>query len=261
LNDAVLVLSGLDPCGGAGISADIETINQFGLTPLPIVTTMTVQNTQSVAEVQVVDVELITKQFHHLQADIDFKVVKIGLLCASEQIRVIADLVQDKTIVLDPIIKASSEETLLQTQAIDTLKQDLLPLVKIITPNMAELHALSGEKDEQKAIEKLACEWVLLTTTDVSEVSIEHRLYHQAKLVKSYTYDKLSGNYHGSGCTLSSAISALIASGVDIEIACKKALDYTYQTLLNAKNIGKMQLHPNRIPVKNINDKVRVGWV
>jgi hydroxymethylpyrimidine/phosphomethylpyrimidine kinase len=165
LNDAVLVLSGLDPCGGAGISADIETINQFGLTPLPIVTTMTVQNTQSVAEVQVVDVELITKQFHHLQADIDFKVVKIGLLCASEQIRVIADLVQDKTIVLDPIIKASSEETLLQTQAIDTLKQDLLPLVKIITPNMAELHALSGEKDEQKAIEKLACEWVLLTTT------------------------------------------------------------------------------------------------
>jgi hydroxymethylpyrimidine/phosphomethylpyrimidine kinase len=106
--------------------------------------------------------ELITKQFHHLQADIDFKVVKIGLLCASEQIRVIADLVQDKTIVLDPIIKASSEETLLQTQAIDTLKQDLLPLVKIITPNMAELHALSGEKDEQKAIEKLACEWVLL---------------------------------------------------------------------------------------------------
>jgi hydroxymethylpyrimidine/phosphomethylpyrimidine kinase len=74
LNDAVLVLSGLDPCGGAGISADIETINQFGLTPLPIVTTMTVQNTQSVAEVQVVDVELITKQFHHLQADIDFKV-------------------------------------------------------------------------------------------------------------------------------------------------------------------------------------------
>jgi hydroxymethylpyrimidine/phosphomethylpyrimidine kinase len=97
---------------------------------------------------------------------------------------------------------------------------------------------------------------VLLTTTDVSDASIEHRLYQQAKLVKSYTYDKLLGNYHGSGCTLSSAISALIASGVDIEIACKKALDYTYQTLLNAKNIGKMQFHPNRMPVKNINDRV-----
>ncbi len=251
MNEAVLVLSGLDPCGGAGIAADIETINQFGLTPLPIVTTMTVQNTQSVVEVQPVNVGLIAKQFHHLQEDIAFKVVKIGLLCSSEQIRVIANLMQDKTIVLDPIVKASTQEVLLQTQVISTLKQELLPLVKILTPNMAELFALSGEKDEQKAIEKLACKWILLTTTDVSESSIEHRLYHHAKLVKSYTYNKLSGNYHGSGCTLSSAISALIASGANIEIACKNALDYTYQTLLNAKNIGKTQFHPNRIPAKN----------
>ncbi|SHA09212.1 Phosphomethylpyrimidine kinase [Bathymodiolus thermophilus thioautotrophic gill symbiont] len=259
MNEAVLVLSGLDPCGGAGIAADIETINQFGLTPLPIVTTMTVQNTQSVAEVQPVDVKLMVKQFHHLQADINFEVVKIGLLSSSVQIKAIADLVKGKTIVLDPIVKASTQEVLLQTQVISTLKQDLLPLVEILTPNMAELFTLSGEKDEQKAIEKLACKWILLTTTDVSESSIEHRLYHRAKLVKSYTYNKLSGNYHGSGCTLSSAISALIASGANIELACKNALDYTYQTLLNAKNIGKMQCHPNRMPVKNIND--RESWV
>lgn len=246
MNESVLVLSGLDPCGGGGISADIETINQFGLTPLPIVTAMTVQNTQSVAEVQAVGVELITKQFHHLQADIDFNVVKIGLLCSSEQIRVIADLVRDKIIVLDPIVKASTQEILLQTQAIDTLKQDLLPLIKIITPNMAELHILSAEKDEQKAIEKLACEWVLLTTTDVSDSSIEHRLYHNAKLVKNYTYDKLLGNYHGSGCTLSSAIAFFITQDLSMKDVCQRALDYTYQTLLNAKSIGKMQKHPNR---------------
>lgn len=108
MNEAVLVLSGLDPCGGAGIVADIETINQFRLTPLSIVTTMTVQNTQSVAEVQSVDIGLIAKQFYHLQADIVFKVVKIGLLCSSEQIRAIANLVQNKIIVLDPIVKAST---------------------------------------------------------------------------------------------------------------------------------------------------------
>jgi hydroxymethylpyrimidine/phosphomethylpyrimidine kinase len=68
---------------------------------------------------------------------------------------------------------------------------------------------------------------VLLTTTDVSDASVEHRLYHQAKLVKSYTYDKLSGNYHGSGCTLSSAISALIASGVDIKMSTARAMIIT----------------------------------
>ncbi len=246
MNDSVLVLSGLDPCGGAGISADIETINQFGLNALPIVTTMTVQNTCSVTQIEPVDSDLIARQFHHLQADIDFNVVKIGLTCSSEQIKNIANLVQGKTIVLDPIIKAGTQDVLLQEKAIDALKQDLLPWVKILTPNVAELHALSGEKDEQKAIEKLSCEWVLVTTTDVSDAVIEHRLYHKAQLVKSYTYDKLSGVYHGSGCTLASSIAALITQGLSMQDVCQRALDYTYQTLLNAKSIGKMQLHPNR---------------
>lgn len=246
MNDCILVLSGLDPCAGAGISADIETISQFGLVALPIVTTMTVQNTQSINQVEPVDSDLIAKQFHHLQADIEFDVVKIGLTCSSEQIKVIAELIKDKMIVLDPIIKSGTQETLLQTQAVASLRQNLLPLVKILTPNTAELYALSGEQNEQKAIEKIDCEWVLLTTTDVSYAVIEHRLYHHSKLVKSYTYDKLSGSYHGSGCTLASSIAALITQGLSMQDVCQRALDYTYQTLLNAKSIGKMQHHPNR---------------
>lgn len=246
MNDAVLVLSGLDPCGGAGISADIETISQFGLTTLPIITTMTVQNTQSVVHIEPVDVKIIDRQFRHLQTDVDFNVVKIGLICSSEQIKTIAKLVKNQIIVLDPIIKSSTQDALLQAQAILAMRKYLLPLVKILTPNMAELRALSNERNEQKAIKKLPCDWVLLTTTDVSYTMIEHRLYHHAKLVKNYTYDKLLGNYHGSGCTLSSAIAALIAHGLSIQDACQQALDYTYQTLLNAKSIGKMQHHPNR---------------
>jgi hydroxymethylpyrimidine/phosphomethylpyrimidine kinase len=86
----------------------------------------------------------------------------------------------------------------------------------------------------------------LVTTTDSSEVDIEHRLYHNSKLVEQFSYIKLPDKYHGSGCTLSSAISALIASDVAVNIACRRALDYTYQTLLNAKSLGKMQYHPNR---------------
>ncbi len=246
MSDSILVLSGLDPCGGAGISADIEAINCIGLNALPIVTAITVQNTCSVTQVEPVDSDLIAKQFHHLQADIDFNVVKIGLTCSSEQIKRIANLVQGKIIVLDPIIKAGTQDVLLQKTAIDTLKKDLLPWVKILTPNVAELHVLSGEKDEQKAIEKLPCEWVLVTTTDVSDAIVEHRLYHQKKLIKNYTYDKLSGIYHGSGCTLASSIAALITQQMPMQDVCQRALDYTYQTLLNAKQIGKMQKHPNR---------------
>ena len=107
--DSVLVLSGLDPCGGAGISADIETINQFGVTPLPIVTTLTVQNTQSVKSTQAVDIELITEQFNHLKEDIDFSVVKIGLLSSKSQIQTIASLLKTceaPIVVLDPIVSS-----------------------------------------------------------------------------------------------------------------------------------------------------------
>lgn len=246
MNDTVLVLSGLDPCGGAGLVADIESINQFGVTPLVITTNLSVQNTASVESLVEVDCDLIVKQFKHLQADVDFEVVKIGLLSSIKQIKTIAKLVKNKTIILDPIVKSSSDCDFLDDALIDALKQQLLPLTKVITPNLAELQVLSGEQDEQKAIKKLFCNWILLTKTDSSDDVIEHCLYHHATLIQSFVYQKLPGNYHGSGCTLSSAISALIASGLGIEIACKRALDYTYQTLLNAKSIGKMQFHPNR---------------
>ena len=247
--DSVLVFSGLDPCGGAGVGADIESINQFGVTPLPIVTTLTVQNTQSVKSTQTVDAQLITEQFNHLKEDVDFSVVKIGLLSSKSQIQTIASLLETceaLTIVLDPIVSSSTNQQLLDEQALKSLKQELLPMVTVLTPNVAELNALSSTEDEQQAIESLPCEWVLLTTTDTSKNKIEHRLYHHAQCVERFTYTKLPGDYHGSGCTLSSTISALLASGVDVNIACKRALDYTYQSLLSAKSIGKMQYHPNR---------------
>ncbi|SMN12402.1 Phosphomethylpyrimidine kinase [uncultured Candidatus Thioglobus sp.] len=247
---SVLVLSGLDPCGGAGISADIETLNQFGVTALPIITALTVQNTQSVKEVQAVDAELIAKQFIHLQADINIQTVKIGLLVSGVQIQTIAELlrkINGRTVVLDPIVKSSSKAVLLSSESIQILKQKLLPLVDVLTPNSAELSALSTEKNEQQQVASLPCEWVLVTTTDISKLDIQHRLYQNGKRVKNYNYKKLSGDYHGSGCTLASGIAALLAQGLAVDDACQQALDYTYQTLLNAKSIGKMQQHPNRI--------------
>ena len=247
--DTVLLFSGLDPSGAAGVSADIETINQFGITPLPIITTLTVQNTQNVTFLEATNNSLIQAQFKSIKEDIDFKVVKIGLLGSSSQIKAIAKLLINRTdlsIVLDPIIVSSSDNELSTDSMIEAMKNDLIPLCSLLTPNLSELSSLAPGLNEQSAVASLKCPWVLVTTSDSSEVEIEHRLYHHSNLVSKFTYKKLPGNYHGSGCTLSSAISALIATDVSVEDACRRALDYTYQTLLNAKKLGKMQYHPNR---------------
>jgi len=247
--DTVLLFSGLDPSGAAGVSADIETINQFGITPLPIITTLTVQNTQNVTFLEATNNSLIQAQFKSIKEDIDFKVVKIGLLGSSSQIKAISKLLINRTdlsIVLDPIIVSSSDNELSTDSMIEAMRNDLIPLCSLLTPNLSELSSLAPGLNEQSAVASLKCPWVLVTTSDSSEVEIEHRLYHHSNLVSKFTYKKLPGNYHGSGCTLSSAISALIATNVSVEDSCRSALDYTYQTLLNAKKLGKMQYHPNR---------------
>ena len=249
-SESVLVFSGLDPSGGAGISADIEAINQFGITTLPIVTVLTAQNTCEVTQLEAVDCELIEAQYKAVAADIDFQVVKIGLLGSAEQINTIANCLSEKpqlSIVLDPIIRASSDKQLVDESAILAMRKQLIPLSTIITPNQTELLLLAPGLNESSAIKSLNCPWVLLTGTDGAQKEIEHRLYWQGELHSSFRYVKLPGEYHGSGCTLASSISALLALGVDVDIACKRALDYCYQTLLSAKKLGKMQYHPNRL--------------
>ena len=247
--DSVLLFSGLDPSGAAGVSADIETINQFGVTPLPIITTLTAQNTQRVLSLEPTKSSLLELQFKLIDEDISFNTVKIGLLGSPYQVKVISKLLRERrgvNIVLDPIISSSTEHVLSSNEMIDAIKKELIPLCLILTPNLAELNALAPGLNEESAISSVNCPWVLLTTSDSSEIQVEHRLYQDSNLIRKFTYKKLAGQYHGSGCTLSSAIAALIALDVPVEDACEKALDYTYQSLLSAKKVGKMQYHPNR---------------
>ena len=253
--DTVLLFSGLDPSGAAGVAADIETINQFGVTPLPIITTLTAQNTQQVLSLEATKNSLLELQFKLINEDIEFNTVKIGLLGSLTQVKIISKLLRDKSgvnIVLDPVISASTDDVLSTNEMIDVMKKELIPLCLILTPNLAELNALAPGLGEKSAVSSLECPWVLVTTSDSSEIEIEHRLYHNSNLIRKFTYKKLAGQYHGSGCTLSSAIAALVALDVPVEDACEKALDYTYQSLLSAKKVGKMQYHPNRTLPKQL---------
>ncbi|MBT6771056.1 MAG: hydroxymethylpyrimidine/phosphomethylpyrimidine kinase, partial [Thiotrichales bacterium] len=126
--DSVLVFSGLDPSGAAGIAADIETINQFGLTPLPIITTLTVQNTQRVDSLEVTKDSLLERQFNLINEDISFNTVKIGLLGSSSQIIEISKLLKDRkqlNIVLDPILISGTDENLSSIEMIEAMKSEL----------------------------------------------------------------------------------------------------------------------------------------
>lgn len=252
--DSVLLFSGLDPSGAAGISADIETINQFGLNPLPIVTSLTAQNTQRVESIDVVKDSLLEKQFNLLDEDISFNTVKIGLLGSVSQIKTISRLIGEKNtlnVVVDPILISGTQENMSSIKMVGVMKKYLFPKCTILTPNLEELNLLSPGLSEKEAVSSLNCPWVLVTTSDSSKIDIEHRLYNKSSLIRRFNYKKLPDKFHGSGCTLSSAISALLAKGIAIEEACDQGLAYTYQCLLNAKKLGKMQYHPIRASYKS----------
>ena len=252
--DSVLLFSGLDPSGAAGISADIETINQFGLNPLPIVTSLTAQNTQRVESIDVVKDSLLEKQFNLLDEDISFNTVKIGLLGSVSQIKTISRLIGEKitlNVILDPILISGTQENMSSIKMVGVMKKYLFPKCTILTPNLEELNLLSPGLSEKEAVSSLNCPWVLVTTSDSSKIDIEHRLYNKSSLIRRFNYKKLPDKFHGSGCTLSSAISALLAKGIAIEEACDQGLAYTYQCLLNAKKLGKMQYHPIRTPYQS----------
>jgi hydroxymethylpyrimidine/phosphomethylpyrimidine kinase len=196
----------------------------------------------------------IEKQFDLIDEDISFNTVKIGLLGSVSQIKTISRLLNKKkslNVILDPILMSGTQENFSSNKMIGAMKKYLFPMSTILTPNLEELNLLAPGLAEQEAVSSLNCSWVLVTTSDSSKVDIEHRLYHKSILTCRYKYKKLPGKFHGSGCTLSSAISALIAKGMAVEDACDEGLEYTYQCLLNAKKLGKMQYHPIRASYKS----------
>ena len=211
--DSVLLFSGLDPSGAAGISADIETINQFGLSPHPIITTLTAQNTQRVESIEVVKNSLLDQQFNLIVEDISINTVKIGLLGSASQIKTISRLISKinpVNVIVDPILISGTQENLSSIKMIQAMKNYLFPKSLLLTPNLEELNLLAPGLTEQEAVKSLNCGWILVTTSDSSKIDIEHRLYNKSTLVRKFKYKKIPGKFHGSGCTLSSAISALL---------------------------------------------------
>jgi hydroxymethylpyrimidine/phosphomethylpyrimidine kinase len=249
----ILCLSGFDPSGGAGIQADIESIASMGGHALPVITAMTVQNTQNVSYFQPVDALLFTDQANKLLEDVSVNAIKIGMIGSLKIVESISALLKsnsDLPVIYDPVLAAGGGAKLIESDMLVAIQELILPYTTILTPNSPEARQLSDETDLKSSGKKLmeyGCEAVLITGTHENKEHVNNLWFHEGKYIETFSWDRLPHEYHGSGCTLASAIAALVAQGLDPFNAVNEAQDYSWNTLKHAFKISDMgQLIPNR---------------
>jgi hydroxymethylpyrimidine/phosphomethylpyrimidine kinase len=254
----VLAFAATDPSGGAGLQADVMTLASMGCHPLSVVTAVTIQDTMGVEEVMPLDAEWVADQARCVLEDMPVAAFKIGLLGSTENISAIAEVVSDYPeipLVLDPVLASGRGDELVTDEMITAVRELLIPQTTIITPNSIEARRLvqeDGEDDQDLAecarrLLAMGCEYVLITGTHENTAQVVNTLYGQDGVVRSDSWDRLPGSYHGSGCTLASAIAATIANGLSISDAVKDAQEYTWQTLKSAFRPGMGQHIPDRL--------------
>jgi len=253
----VLVFAATDPSGGAGLQADIMTLTSMGCHPLSVVTAVTIQDTMGVDDVSPIDAESVIDQARCVLEDMPVAAFKIGLLGNIEQIAAIAEVVSDYPevpLVLDPVLASGRGDELVSEEMVVALKELLIPQTTILTPNSLEARRLAAEEGEGPELAECAkriiasgCEYVLVTGTHENTPQVINTLYGQNGMVRSDSWQRLPGTYHGSGCTLASAIAATIANGLEVSDAVKDAQEYTWQTLKAAFRPGMGQHIPDRL--------------
>ncbi|HET9404880.1 MAG TPA: hydroxymethylpyrimidine/phosphomethylpyrimidine kinase [Burkholderiales bacterium] len=256
----VLVFAATDPSGGAGLQADIMTLSSMGCHPLSVVTAVTIQDTMGVDDVSPIEAEWVIDQARCVLEDMPVAAFKIGLLGNIEQIAAIAEVVSDYPevpLVLDPVLASGRGDELVTEEMVVALKELLIPQTTILTPNSLEARRLAAEEGEEgegldfaecaKRIIAGGCEYVLVTGAHENTPEVVNTLYGQNGVVRSDSWRRLPGTYHGSGCTLASAIAATIANGLEVSDAVKDAQEYTWQTLKAAFRPGMGQHIPDRL--------------
>jgi len=238
--NTVLTIAGSDSGGGAGVQADIKTISACGCYASSAITAITVQNTLGVTAVHAVPVEYIQQQIEAVLEDIDANSVKIGMLHSSEVTICVADMIKKykiKDVVVDPIMVSTSGHRLIEESAIETLTSELLPLARVITPNIPEAEILLGGKalDKQSQLYDSARELgekygtsVLLKAGHLTEEKLVDIFYNnEEKTITELPSIRVNTkNTHGTGCTMSSALASFIAKGLTLDEAARHAKDY-----------------------------------
>lgn len=257
---AVMTLAGSDPSGGAGIQADILTLASLGCHPLSVITALTVQDSANVHDIMVIDADWVNDQARLLLEDMPVSAFKVGLIGSVENVAVIAQLAADYPdipLILDPVLASGGGDDFADEDLISAIRDMLLPQVTIITPNSIEAQRLaSNDPDEEDNLTMDQCAQrllalgaghVLITGTHENTREVINTLYAPDGTARAQHWDRLSGSYHGSGCTLASALAGLIACGTPLMQAVDEAQEYTYETLLHAYRPGMGQNIPDRL--------------
>lgn len=250
----VLCFSGLDPSGGAGISADIEALASLGCHCAPIITVLTVQDTTNVHDMEPVDPDVIKAQAQAVLRDMNVAVIKVGLLGNPAVVSTVAEICANYPnipLIVDPVLAAGGGAALADEVFIKSMKKSLLPLATLITPNAREAMMLFPDADnvDQCAEEllDLGCEHVLVTGADEPTPVVQNVLYSSEYETETFHWERLPAMYHGSGCTLAAACAGLLAQGLSMFDALNEAQEYTFNALRDGHALGQGQLIPNRL--------------
>ncbi|MCQ2406251.1 MAG: bifunctional hydroxymethylpyrimidine kinase/phosphomethylpyrimidine kinase [Oscillospiraceae bacterium] len=243
-----LTIAGSDCCGGAGIQADIKTMTMNGVYAMSAITALTAQNTTGVCAISESTPEFLRQQIDMIFTDIRPDAVKIGMVSSSALIEVIADRLKyykAENIVVDPVMVATSGSALLENEAVSTLKRELIPLARLLTPNIPEAGVLSGIKisDKEDMIraaaamyEEFGCSILLKGGHSVNDAN---DLLYSEKGAEWFCGKRIDNpNTHGTGCTLSSAIASNLAKGYTLGESVKQAKKYLSGALSAGLDLG-----------------------
>ena len=248
-----LTIAGMDPSGGAGILADIKAMSALGAYGCAVVAALTAQNTQAVTEISPVNPQFVRAQIDTLFADVDIHAVKLGMLGQTGVIEVVADRLghfKPAHLVLDPVMVSKSGDLLLEQKAIGALREQLLPLATIITPNLPEagvlleMRSVETVREMRRVAERLrnlmthsGHRWVLVKGGHLPGNDTIDVLHDGDKMIELPGHRIRTRNTHGTGCTLSAAITALLPQLQDVPEVTNQAKAYLVQAIAQADEL------------------------
>jgi hydroxymethylpyrimidine/phosphomethylpyrimidine kinase len=248
----VLTFAASDPTGGAGVQADILTIAALDCHPLSVVTGLTVQDTIGVERAMWFEADWIRAQAERVLADIEVAAFKAGVLGTAANVRAVSEIVAAHPripFVVDPVLASGRGDSLTTPDAVQALRKFVLPHTTVLTPNSVEARKLAAQSDLASCARRLVddgCKYVLVTGTHEATAEVVNTLYDADGVVREDRWPRLPATYHGSGCTLASAIAARLAHGVDAVGAVREAQQFTWQSLADGFRAGKGQHLPQR---------------
>jgi hydroxymethylpyrimidine/phosphomethylpyrimidine kinase len=249
----LLCIGGHDPSGGAGIQADAEAAGAAGVHAASVITCLTTQDTCGVRELVSQPAEQIDTQCRLIFDDSRVGAVKLGLLGGSRLVRALNQLADEHPglpWVLDPVLASGTGEPVADAALLNQMRNHLLRRCTLVTPNMPEARALTGCREPDDCAQRLlqsGCPWILITGTHAASEDVINRLYGRDGSRREWSWPRLPHEYHGSGCTLASAIAARLVLGLAMEDAVAEAQTYTWETLSRARRTGQCQFTPKRL--------------